>query len=69
MNVLGSIKFILIILISWNFNLKLIKATPYLLDIVGKRKFGNAMGILNLFRGVGCFIGPILAGLVYFLIY
>lgn len=36
--------------------------TAYLLDIVGIEKFGNATGIVNLFRGVGCFSGPIIAG-------
>jgi hypothetical protein len=25
-------------------------------------KFSNAMGILNLFRGIGCFLGPFLGG-------
>lgn len=38
--------------------------TPYLCDIVGLEKFGNAMGIVNLFRGVGCFIGPYIGGLI-----
>ena len=31
--------------------------TMYLVDIVGLKKFGNATGIVNLFRGFGCFIG------------
>lgn len=38
--------------------------TPYLKEIVGMEKFSNAMGIINLFRGVGCFIGPFIGGLV-----
>ena len=37
-------------------------STPYLIEAVGSSKFGNANGILNLFRGVGCFFGPYLAG-------
>ena len=36
--------------------------TMYLCDLVGLEKFGNATGIVNLFRGFGCFLGPILAG-------
>jgi hypothetical protein len=34
--------------------------TMYLVDIVGLKKFSNATGIVNLFRGFGCFIGKIL---------
>jgi MFS family permease len=37
-------------------------ATPYLVAIVGSDKFSNANGILNLFRGIGCIIGPYVAG-------
>ena len=37
-------------------------ATIYVLDAVGSSKFGNANGILNLFRGVGCIFGPYIAG-------
>jgi hypothetical protein len=36
--------------------------TPYLKDIVGMEKFSNAMGIVSLFRGFGCFLGPFLGG-------
>ena len=35
-----------------------------LIDIVGKQKFSNAIGIINLFRGVGCFIGPPIGGVL-----
>ena len=35
--------------------------TMYLVDIVGLKKFSNATGIVNLFRGFGCFIGKIFA--------
>jgi len=38
--------------------------TMYLVDIVGLKKFSNATGIVNLFRGFGCFIGPFLGGIV-----
>jgi MFS family permease len=38
--------------------------TMYLCDLVGLKRFGNATGIINLFRGFGCFLGPFLAGLV-----
>lgn len=37
-------------------------ATPYLVEIVGSKKFSNANGILNMFRGFGCIFGPFLAG-------
>ncbi len=37
-------------------------STPYLIETVESSKFGNANGILNLFRGVGCFFGPYIAG-------
>lgn len=37
-------------------------STPYLIEAVGSSKFANANGILNLFRGLGCFFGPYLAG-------
>lgn len=36
--------------------------TMYLCDLVGLAKFSNATGIINLFRGFGCFLGPFLAG-------
>ena len=36
--------------------------TAYLLDIVPLDRFGNATGIINLFRGFGCFIGPYIGG-------
>jgi hypothetical protein len=36
--------------------------TLYLIELVGKDKFVNATGIVNLFRGLGCFIGPFIAG-------
>lgn len=38
--------------------------TMYLVEIVGMGKFSNATGIVNLFRGFGCFIGPFLGGIV-----
>lgn len=38
--------------------------TAYLLDIVGIERFGNATGIVNLFRGIGCFSGPLIAGFI-----
>lgn len=38
--------------------------TPYLMEIVGPEKFSNSVGILNLFRGFGCFLGPVLAGVI-----
>lgn len=34
----------------------------YLVDLVGLENFNNATGIVNLFRGFGCFIGPYAAG-------
>jgi MFS family permease len=37
--------------------------TPYLVELIGKEKFANATGIISLFRGFGCFIGPFLAGM------
>lgn len=36
--------------------------TPYVVEIVGDKKFSNANGIVNLFRGLGCIIGPYIAG-------
>lgn len=36
--------------------------TMYLCDLVGLGKFSNATGIVELFRGFGCFLGPFLAG-------
>jgi len=38
--------------------------TAYLVDLVGLEKFSNATGIINLFRGFGCFIGPFIGGLI-----
>lgn len=38
--------------------------TAYLVDLVGVEKFGNATGIINLFRGIGCSIGPIFGGML-----
>jgi hypothetical protein len=37
-------------------------ATTYVRDTVGAAKFGNGNGILNLARGIACFIGPFIAG-------
>ena len=38
----------------------------YILETVENfSEFGNANGIINMFRGLGCFFGPILTGLVY----
>lgn len=39
-------------------------ATPYLCDVVGLDKLPNAMGIVSLFRGVGCFTGPFIGGII-----
>ena len=36
--------------------------TMYLCEIIGLKRFPNANGIVNLFRGFGCFLGPWLAG-------
>lgn len=36
----------------------------YLCDLVGLNRFSNATGIVNLFRGFGCFLGPVLSGLI-----
>ena len=38
--------------------------TMYLIDLVGMKKFSNATGIINLFRGFGCFLGPFLGGMI-----
>lgn len=38
--------------------------TMYLTDLVGMKRFSNATGIVNLFRGFGCFLGPFLGGMV-----
>jgi MFS family permease len=40
--------------------------TMYLCDLVGLKLFSNATGIVNLFRGFGCFLGPFLAGKLNF---
>lgn len=37
-------------------------ATPYIVDVVGSNNFSNANGILNMFRGFGCIVGPYIAG-------
>ena len=37
-------------------------SNPYLVEIVGMEKFSNGMGIINLFRGFGCFSGPYIGG-------
>ena len=39
--------------------------TPYLCEIVNLDKIANATGIVSLFRGLGCFIGPVIGGLFY----
>lgn len=36
--------------------------TMYLCELVGLKRFSNATGIINLFRGFGCFIGPFASG-------
>lgn len=36
----------------------------YITDTVGPVKFGNALGIVNLFRGISAFIGPPVAGVI-----
>jgi sugar phosphate permease len=38
--------------------------TPYLIEAVGSAKFGNAFGITNLFRGLGCIFGPYVGGIL-----
>lgn len=53
------LKYLYIIIKNW---LLKITGTPYLTDIVGKTKFANAFGIVNLFRGFACFIGPFVGG-------
>ena len=40
--------------------------TSYLLDMVDTDKFGNANGIINIARGIGCLFGPFFAGTFYF---
>ncbi len=37
-------------------------ANPYINEVVGRAKFSNALGIVNLFRGIACFIGPYVGG-------
>jgi MFS family permease len=39
-------------------------ATMYLVDIVGPLKFANANGIMNMFRGFGCIVGPYIGGIL-----
>ena len=34
------------------------------MEIVGPAKFNNALGIINLFRGAACLIGPFASGLI-----
>lgn len=36
--------------------------TTYLRDAIGSEKFANGNGILNIARGIGCLIGPVIAG-------
>ena len=36
----------------------------YLLDFVGMEDFSNAMGIVSLFRGFGCLLGLLFAGII-----
>ena len=38
--------------------------TPYLIEIVGDKKFRNANGIVSLFRGLGCMFGPYAGGFI-----
>ncbi len=40
--------------------------TPSLLKIVGsdEKRFGNAYGILNVFLGIGSWVGPYVAGFI-----
>jgi len=38
--------------------------TPYLCEIVNLDKIANATGIVSLFRGFGCFIGPVIGGII-----
>lgn len=38
--------------------------TMYLVELVGLKKFNNATGIVNLFRGFGCFLGAPIGGLI-----
>lgn len=36
----------------------------YLIDFVGIEKYSNANGIVSLFRGIGCMLGPFIGGLI-----
>lgn len=36
----------------------------YLIDFVGIEKYSNANGIVSLFRGIGCMLGPWIGGLI-----
>ncbi len=36
-------------------------ANSYINEIVSRAKFNNAFGIINLFRGFACFLGPYIA--------
>ncbi len=38
----------------------------YLVDLVGLDKLTNATGIISLFRGLGCMLGPFLGGMFFF---
>lgn len=38
--------------------------TMYLVQLVGLKKFNNATGIVNLFRGLGCFLGTPIGGFI-----
>jgi len=37
-------------------------ANSYINEVVARAKFNNALGIVNLFRGIACFIGPYVGG-------
>jgi hypothetical protein len=39
-------------------------STMVIIELVGTDKFINASGIVNLFRGIGCFVGPFIGGLI-----
>ncbi len=37
-------------------------ANSYINEVVARAKFNNALGIVNLFRGIACFVGPYAGG-------
>ena len=39
----------------------------YLCEMVGLENLTNSTGIISMFRGLGCFLGPFLAGMIKFL--